>query len=141
MHIQINHEIRPRRIADMMITAIEGNHMTRSWCEGIYLSSHGGGENYVHSTEPNTVWYDDAKLYEDGSGLVLTVVEHNDSDDPEDWKKHEVTLADLENGFKLMADPANKYAHHWTDFLNENEDIITADVWLQFAVLKEVVYG
>ena len=30
---------------------------------------------------------------------------------------------------------------HWRNFINENDDAETADVWFQLAVFGEVVYG
>ncbi len=41
-------------------------------------------------------------------------------------------------GLQLMAD---KYPRHWADFIEENDDAITADVFLQLAVWGEVIYG
>lgn len=47
----------------------------------------------------------------------------------------EVTFADLEAAIKLMP------PSHLGDFLNENYDAITGDVFLQMLCLKELIYG
>jgi hypothetical protein len=52
---------------------------------------------------------------------------------------HVVTLAVLKRGFILMAEQFP--SSHWGDFLEENEDADTADVWLQLCVFQEVRYG
>lgn len=33
------------------------------------------------------------------------------------------------------------YPRHWTNFVTENHDAETADVFLQLVVLKDIVYG
>jgi len=58
--------------------------------------------------------------------------------DDEPLKKHIIGPAEILSGFQIMAE---KYPRHWNDFFIENEDSITADVWLQCVVLGEIVYG
>ena len=41
-------------------------------------------------------------------------------------------------GLRTMAE---KYPQHFSDFMEENDDACTADVWLQCAVFGEVVFG
>lgn len=52
--------------------------------------------------------------------------------------KHHLTLADIEKGLETMRD---KYPRHWADLVEENDDLITGDVFLQCAVFGELVYG
>jgi hypothetical protein len=127
--MNINIEITGRRIADMMIGAIEGNHMTRSWCGGVYLKKPLKGEDHAG------IWYDDEKLFEPLSGLVMQVIEYTDDGTT---KKHRLTTKDIQAGLKIMAE---KYASHFGDMLAENDDNITQDVFLQCITLKDVVYG
>lgn len=44
----------------------------------------------------------------------------------------------LEKGLQLMAE---KYPKHWADFISENSDAITGDVFLQLCVFREIRYG
>ncbi len=46
-------------------------------------------------------------------------------------------LASIANGLNVMA---SKYPRHFADFLNENADGITGDIFLQCCLLGEVVY-
>lgn len=46
--------------------------------------------------------------------------------------------ASMEDGLRLMAE---KYPKHWADFIGENEDADTGDVFLQLALFGEVVFG
>lgn len=58
--------------------------------------------------------------------------------DTEEQKVYTVTPVQIERALQLMAD---KYPRHWIDFINENTDATTGDVFLQLCVFKEVVYG
>ncbi len=44
----------------------------------------------------------------------------------------------LVEGLKVMA---HKYPKAWTDFLNENDDAETADIFLQCVCFGDVIYG
>ncbi len=46
--------------------------------------------------------------------------------------------AAIERGLKLLAE---KYPKHWADFLTENDDADTGDVFLQLALYGEVVFS
>lgn len=129
--MKITIDLPAKRIADLMITAVEGNHMTQSWCAGVYLKSArpAGGDR-------DDPWYADSRLYE--GDFTLEVHEIEDEGEPEETKAHTVTKADFEAGLKIIAE---KYPHHITDILAENEDAVTADVFLQCVVLKGIVYG
>lgn len=44
----------------------------------------------------------------------------------------------IERGLQLMAD---KYPRHFSDFLAENDDATTGDVFIQLCVFGEIIYG
>lgn len=46
--------------------------------------------------------------------------------------------AAIDRGLQLMAE---KYPKHWADFIVENDDATTGDVFLQLALFGEVVFG
>ena len=52
--------------------------------------------------------------------------------------KHHITIDDVRKGLELMRD---QYPRHWADLVEENDDLITGDVWLQLTVFQEVIYG
>jgi hypothetical protein len=41
-------------------------------------------------------------------------------------------------GLQLMAD---KYPNHFADFMQENDDATTSDVFLQLSVFGELIFG
>jgi hypothetical protein len=47
-------------------------------------------------------------------------------------------LGTIRNGLQVMA---YKYPKHWHDFINDNEDATTGDVFLQCCLYGEVVFG
>jgi hypothetical protein len=46
----------------------------------------------------------------------------------------------IEKGLQLLAS-SKEYAHHFSDILKEDDDAITADVFLQFCLFGDVVYS
>ncbi len=67
-----------------------------------------------------------------GGSLLIGEVEGN----PEYDKV--LDRAAIERGLQLMAE---KYPKHYADFMAENDDAITGDVFLQSALYGEVVFG
>jgi hypothetical protein len=142
-------EIPAERIADLFVNAIECNHMTRSWCGGIrfrhaVIEGQRIDDDDWEGFEANTVWYNDARLWA-SSDFAVDVYEIEDEAEyfnlkksEDNLKRHRVTRAELDAGLKLMAE---KHARHFGDFMAENDDAITADVFLQLVTLKDVVYG
>jgi len=133
--MKVSIEISSKRIADIMITAIEGNHMTRTWCEGVYLAK----APKSWEKPKGDVWYSSPDFY--AGDFQINVTEIVDESKPArgaNLKTHTLSPVEFARGFQLMAE---KSAGHLADFINENEDIITADVFLQYATLGEVIYG
>ena len=52
--------------------------------------------------------------------------------------KHHITLDNVRKGLELMRD---QYPHHYADLVEEEDDAITGDVFLQLAVFGELIYG
>lgn len=50
----------------------------------------------------------------------------------------EINLDKVKSGEQLMLENSPK---HFYDIINETDDAITADVWFQYCVLGEVIYG
>lgn len=123
-------EIPPRRIADLMVTAIEGG--IGYWCKSVKLVSAKG------MAQP---WYDDENLFEvraEELQIMVTELDPHQEHHNGEWF---LDLRKMENAFKLMQEFGNPKGYCWRDFLSENDDATTADVWFQLAVFGEVVYG
>ena len=124
--MKITLDIPAARIADLMVTAIESGG-SNYWCGGVELEVN-------EATALVSPWYSDPTLYE---GAFLIVVLECDEETGKD-KIHRCNQAAFAKGFVLMAE---KHGSHFGDFMAENEDTITADVFLQCIALGDVVYG
>jgi len=82
-----------------------------------------------------------AKALMHGKGVVVYDCYALDEAETEEEKaeaRHEITIADVKKGLELMRD---QYPHHYADLVEEEDDAITGDVWLQLAVFGELIYG
>lgn len=55
-------------------------------------------------------------------------------------KTFTLDIESITKGTTLLAN-STKYAHHWRDLIGDNADAGTADVWLQFCLFGDVIYG
>lgn len=135
MEITVKTEITTQAIADLMVSAIEGNHMTRAWCNGIKPT--GRTIKFAEELEKKNKarWYSIADFYNGGFELM---VEEIDDESTGHITKHRINAGTLKAGLERMA---KEQPEHYADFLSENYDIITADVFLQCVVLKDLIYG
>lgn len=126
MRIKTEVEVSESRIADLLCAAMEGG--TGYWAQ------------IVGYREPKEVWRVegwDTEVYKhihwpmsEGGAMIIA-----DED-----KRYKVTRDGLFAGLRKMAtDP--RYRDHFHNFMDENEDATMGDVFLQLAVLGEVVYG
>lgn len=134
MKIMVPVDITPQRLADLMITAVECNDMTAAWCAGVRLRHPG------RDTLGKGPWYADPTLYAKPFLIEVREVidEAGDWKDPANIRVHRINADDMAAGLNLMA---REYPQHFGDFIGENEDAVTADVFLQCVALKDVVYG
>ena len=58
--------------------------------------------------------------------------------DVEEAKSYQVDFADIVMGLETMK---QDYSNHYYDFVNENADATTGDVFLQCVVFSKVIYG
>ena len=123
-------EVSKTRVADLLCAALEGG--SNYWYE----------MSFAKSTKPNEVWQwdvgDSDTVFKhiqwpmsEGGNLFIT----NSYGDPEEGH---LDLKSMEKGLQLMHD---KYPSHWKDFIEEQEDANTGDVFLQLSLFGELVYG
>lgn len=132
--ITVTITITQQRIADMMCSCIETSDMVRSWCFGIYLKGPWEVARKAKKlSQPQ--WYCCPEIYDDK--LELSVGELVDETLGE-IKTHTITLQHIKDGLQWMAE---NQPVHFQDMIDENDDAITADIFLQSIVLREIVYG
>lgn len=65
-------------------------------------------------------------------GGSLTIIENSDN------TNYLLDRTAIEDGLQRMA---TKYPRHWQNFITEDDDAETADVFLQLATMGEIVFG
>lgn len=85
----------------------------------------------------HTVWYNDPGFWTGGGQADLR---YDGEKDEEGSAASTVTIGQqaLLNGLNIMAAKAPK---HFADLVNENDDAITHDVFMQMVVFGEIIYG
>ena len=121
-------KITNHQIASLLCTAFEGGSGYWARAELAYT--------------PTEAEMNDAETYGDWAGYAFYMVNHPDFKftltDLEEDESYTITLDSLKKGLKVMA---KKYTRHFDNFINENDDANTGDVFLQCAVFKKVIYG
>lgn len=116
-----------QRVADLLCTGLEGGY-SNSWLHSFYLDG----------DADESPWYADAKLLAHGP---LRIVAHFDDPKEEEGEgngRKSIDRAAIGYALQLMA---SKFPRHYADFVQENDDAITGDVFLQCLILGDVVYG
>ncbi len=125
-------------IENLLTSAIEGGsnywYEIQDWIEPKQWSYIG-----THNNEGAEAFVKHTALYAMNEGGALMI---NDAraDDPMLKEPVRLDRDAIVKGLKLFS--SNKETmHHFADFINDNEDNITADVFLQLCVFGEVIYG
>lgn len=127
------------RIADLICTGLEGGQPYATFSYNGYVNKESTKfwrgkrweEFYAHINPALTK-----------GSYVLLLDHYNVDDNREDRsvkvKRYKLGLPQIRKGLQIMA---SKYPHQFGLFMNEGEDAITGDVFLQCCLLGEVVYG
>lgn len=116
-------EVTVERIGGLICAGWEGGDCgSASWIDKAEVTTEGAGAVYAWE-HPLT-----------GGELAITFgAEENEVETkPFGWDQ-------VVRGWMLFQN--KKWSHHLQDFINENEDAITGDVFVQLCVLGDVVYG
>lgn len=113
--VNVTIEVEMTRIDALLCAAFEGG--STYWCERIEVVGDFRGE-YAHEQLTHggqiEVWHS----YDEGPIRL--------------W------MDDLAKGLRLLH---RQYPGHWKDFMDENEDSDTGDIFFQLCTFGEVVYG
>lgn len=130
MSVKVETEISDDQISALLCTAFEGGsnywytQLDHDLPEGIPFADFcEGGKR-----QPEGGYWHWSQLIPLVEGCALTLV------DQEDGETHRITRKDIEAGLKIFAE---KYPQHFTDWINENDDAITGDVFLRCVVFGE----
>ena len=129
--VTIQQEIPEQRVRDLLCSAWEGG--SSYWCRMIRKDCTPEATAAIHAAKQAGYVYAHELPFFPGCTVVLE--ETNDDPVDEQWF---LTREKLIAGLQVMA---NKYPRHFADFLAENDDAGTADVYLQCCLFGEIVYG
>lgn len=120
--IAFTHTISLERIADLLICALEGG--SNYWITSLEI---GKGAS---TSEPKKIGdYPQYAIEQDGWSITLY---------GKNLALGSLMLLNLIAGLRLMA---TQHPRHFLNFLAEDEDAETGDVFLQLATFGEVIYG
>ena len=148
-------DVADKRIEDLLCNAFEGG--SNYWyviigkhypnkcpkCNSITLDSFctGGKDRvYTHKRVETVIQTKDSLGIEfehtelSLKGGWLTIVDGED----DEAEEYNLTREAIERGVKVMAED---YSRHFGDWLGENDDAITGDVFLQCCLFGKVIYG
>lgn len=120
-------EISTQDIADLATTAFEGNPMTASWCFKAKPLTE-------VPPAPDTAWYYNPEFWKSDFQIEVTF----DGPDTGAQETRVINYAAVQKGFDLWAE---HQPSSFGDFLQHEADAETADIWWQFVVLGDVIYG
>jgi len=127
-----------QEISDIFVGAIEGNDMTRAWCNGIYRRDLPERE----LPDNGLVWYGQKEFFENPEWLVKVVYDDPNGEEGNASAAKLIGEEEFQKGLQLMADTYP--TSHFNDLVSDdggNADAITYDIVLQLVVLGEVIYG
>lgn len=122
--VEVTHKFTAEQIDDLLTCAFEG------------------GSNYWYcikrTVEPTEITYKIQSYLTPAlnPGGSLVIVDRED--DHETAKEYFLNLETIQKGLELMA---KEYPYHMKNFIEENEDAETGDVFLQLCLFGEIVFG
>ena len=117
-------QIEEQRVQDLLCCAMEGG--SDYWIQS-YKKVYPAGQTKASLG----ITYPHLELPFKGGSLVI------DSGEP-DYNGKVLDMAAVRRGLHLLAD---KYPKLWADFMQENEDADTGDVFLQLCLFGSVIFG
>ncbi len=119
-------KVSVERIKDLLTSAFEGG--SNYWIERAKRT----GKAIDRNQAP---FLSDAPVVKDG-GLQIKDYENGGGKSPDGW--YSIDSKTLAEGLVVMA---QKYPKACADFINENDDAETADIFLQCVCFGETIYG
>lgn len=127
--VNVKHEISLQRISDLLCSAFEGG--SNYWYQ---IDKFIKPETMSFRTDKDQIFRHLDYPLNEGGALIISDIEGDLNEPP--WKR--LDLNAIKKGLRTMA---KKHPRHMGDFLNENDDADTGDVFLQCCLFGEVIYG
>ena len=130
----VKHEISRERVGDLLCSAFEGGSNYWYRIEEFHAPS-----VYQFRADEHAIYQHlDYPLNPEG---YLIISDYFGMDGVlKGMKVRRLNYSTIKRGLRLLS-TSKTYAHHWRDFITENEDATTGDVFLQLCLFGEVIYG
>ena len=135
----IRRKITEEGLNDLLCCAMEGG--SNYWVDHIELVwPEGETEESMKAKYPDAVWHNDLP-FKGGAVIVYAPdrIESGKVVGADESTAYRLDLKAMNKGLRLMRKP--KYRRHYEDFITDNFDAITGDVFLQLSLFGEVIYG
>lgn len=110
-------------LKSLLCSAFEGG--SNYWIDSVELSKKPSKSyDWLHEVPFDTKGELKIALSKEGKGSLIEF--------------HFLNLSKIQKGIEIMH---NKYPRHYADFISENADAITADVFLQCCLFGETIFG
>jgi hypothetical protein len=130
--IQVNYPITLENVRSLLVSALEGGSNYWMFLLKYEFPPNTTREDFIEGGKYAVKDWHHAYILpfiKDGAIVI---------EDKEEKTTHTLTKDKVISGLKTMA---VKYPRHFMDFINENDDSITADIFLQSCLFGEVIYG
>lgn len=125
--VNIKHEISLDRISNLLCSAFEGG--SNYWYN---IEKFVKPSAFTFKTDEDQIFRHLDYPLNDGGAVIIKDMEDEDADSKTlDFKA-------IKKGLQIMAE---KYPRHMQDFLNDNDDAETGDVFLQCCIFGDAIYG
>jgi len=128
--IEVTQEVPLSRIQDLLCCAFEGG--SNYWYE---IVAYQEPSVLTVRTDPDKVFPHLDYPVNSFGALKITNLEGDEIKGAKQWQ---LDLRTITSGIRTMA---AKYPKHFADFMNEDDDGTTGDVFLQCCLFGEVIYG
>ena len=125
--VNVKHEITLDRISNLLCSAFEGG--SNYWYQ---IDKFIKPENLSFRTDEEQIYRHLDYPLNEGGALIISDLE-GDEDEPK-----RLDLNAVKKGLQIMAE---KYPRHMGEFLNDNDDAETGDVFLQCCLFGDAIYG
>lgn len=127
--VNVKHEISLQRISDLLCSAFEGG--SNYWYQ---IDKFIKPKNLSFRTDEDQIFRHLDYPLNEGGALIISDIEGDLNEPP--WKR--LDLNAIKKGLQIMAE---KYPQIMGEFLNENDDAETGDVFLQCCLFGDAIYG
>ena len=134
----IKTDIPKQRVQDLLVGALEGG--SNYWYTidryilptGVYIKDFREGGKF---TDPfNYYHFSQIVPFTEGCSVVFLAEDHP-APEGKEWV---LNIESMQHGLDLMAE---KYPGVFSDFINENDDAETSDIFLQLCLFGELIFG